>query len=65
MRPCLICQHLTDDVESQQHTQEKSLLDLPELEIIVVDQVRINRIPQVSHTCAVLSSLYCISIILD
>lgn len=48
-----IFQLLTHSVENQQHRQEMTLLDLPELEFIDVAQVRIDKIPQI---CTVLSS---------
>lgn len=42
-----IFQLLTHSVENQQHRQEMTLLDLPELEFIDVAQVRIDKIPQI------------------
>lgn len=59
-----ICQHLTDGVGNQQHGQEMAPPDLPELEFMDVDQVRINKIPQIPHICmcCFVNALWCISI---
>lgn len=49
-----ICQLLTDGVANQQHRQDITSLDLPELEFIDVAKVRIDRIPQIPCKCAVI-----------